>query len=253
MFRWFYLAGAALCAAMPATPLASNFSVEEFSQSYTLSAHGRISLENLNGDVRINTWDRDEVKVEAVKRAARPERLGDARIVVDGDEQSLSIRTQYAGEAEDPAFVEYRITVPRQARLSDVKVTNGGLSIFGLAGDVRASAINGNIHAEQLEGEADLSTVNGHLEAGFHRLTGARAISLSSVNGPITLSLPADAKASVNARNLAGGIQSNFGAVPVSAAAGGHRLRTTLKGGGRTHIHLHNVNGGISISRGKIG
>ena len=252
MFRWFSLAGATLMAAAPATSLAAGYSVEEFSQSYALPAQGRIFLENLNGDVRISTWDRDEVKVEAVKRALRPERLDDARIIVDCAGNTLSIRTQYAAGTDDPASVEYRITVPRRATLSEVKLINGGLSIVGVAGDVKASAVNGSIHAEQLEGEADLSTVNGPLDAGFNRLAGARAISLSSVNGPITLSLPADARASVNARNLAGGIQSDFGQAPAVAESGGHRLHTVIKGGGGTRIHLHNVNGGIQISRGKI-
>jgi len=252
MFRWLFVAGTALLAVNPAAFASAGYSVEEFSQSYALSSQGRIFLENLNGDVRISTWDRDEVKVEAVKRAVRPERLGDARIVVDSEADTLSIRTQYAAGADDPASVEYRITVPRRATLGDVKLVNGGLSIVGLSGDVKASAVNGSIRAEQLEGEADLSTVNGQLEAGFNRLAGSRAISLSSVNGPITLMLPADARAVVNARNLAGGIQSDFGQKAEAAAAGGHRLNTVIKGGG-TRIHLHNVNGGIQISRGKIG
>jgi DUF4097 and DUF4098 domain-containing protein YvlB len=248
MFRALHFGCAVLVAgAVPAVLSAGTNSLEEFSQTYALSAHGRISLENLNGDVRITSWDRDEVKVEAVKRAPDRERLGDARIVVDAAGDALSIRTHYTGASEDPASVEYRITVPRQASLEEVKLINGGLSIVGVAGDVNASAVNGSIHAEQLAGEARLSTVNGELEAAFHSLGGTRAIFLTSVNGPITLSLPPDARASLNARNLSGGIRSEFGRPLRTATAGGQRLHTTIKGGG-TRIHLHNINGGISIT-----
>ena len=35
---------------------------EDFLQTYPLSASGRISLENLNGGVRIAVWDRGEFR-----------------------------------------------------------------------------------------------------------------------------------------------------------------------------------------------
>src|SRR5467141_3155317 len=43
---------------------------EEFHQTYPLSATGRVSLSNVRGEIRITTWDRNEVKVDAVKRAS---------------------------------------------------------------------------------------------------------------------------------------------------------------------------------------
>lgn len=218
---------------------------EEFCQTYALSAHGRIALQNLNGDVRITTWDRDEVKVEASKHGLGAE---STRIVVDSTQSALSIRTQYeVADPKDPASVEYRITVPRTANLEDIRLVNGALSIVGLSGDVKASAVNGNIHVEDLGGQAELSTINGKLDAGFFRICDARSISLTSVNGPITLSLPQDAKASVNARNVSGGIRTVFGSPLRAAGTGGQSLRTIIKGGG-TRIRLHNVNGGISIT-----
>ena len=65
-----------------------------------------------------------------------------------------------------------------------------------MAGPVKASSVNGSIKRRKLEGQAELSTVNGQLEAGFQRVSRAKPISLSSVNGPIQLSLPAGAGAS---------------------------------------------------------
>jgi DUF4097 and DUF4098 domain-containing protein YvlB len=220
----------------------------EFRQSYTLAPNGRVVIQNLYGDVRITAWDRDEVLVEAVKRSSDPKRLNDARIVVDSSSGLLSIRTQYAGaDAEHPASVEFRIMVPRAANLEDVRLVNGGLSISGLTGPVKASSVNGSIKAEGLEGQADLSTINGRLEADFDRISRANPISLSSVNGPIRISIPSGAGASLNARNLSGGIDSDFGRV--WRAPGGHRLEAIVNHGG-AQIHLHNVNGGISIHAG---
>jgi hypothetical protein len=232
-------ASAALHANVIGTPHA------EFHRIYALGPNGRVLVQNLYGDVSITAWDRDEVLVEAIKRASDPRRLDDARVVVEPSTGALSIHTQYAGaDAEHPASVEYRIMVPRNATLEQVKLVNGGLSISGVAGAIKASSINGSITAENLEGEADLSTVNGHLTAGFNRISPAKPISLSSVNGPIKLSIPSGARASVSARNLSGGIASDFG--HVSRAEGGHELHAMVNRGG-AQIHLHNVNGGISI------
>lgn len=232
-------AGNGLFASILGTPCA------EFRQTYSLAPNGRVVIQNLYGDVSITGWDRDEVRVEAIKRSADPRHLDDARIVVDSSSGALSIRTQYAGsDAEHPASVEYRITVPRGANLEDVKLINGGLSINGVTGPVKASSINGSIRAANLEGQADLSTINGQLEAGFLRISKQNPISLSSVNGPIHLSIPSGSGASVTARNRSGGIDSEFGRVVHST--GVHHLQTVVHGGGAL-IHVHNVNGGISI------
>ncbi len=232
-------AGSYLNASIIGTPKA------DFQQTYALSPNGRVVIQNLYGDVRITAWDRDEVLVQAIKKSTDPKQLEDARIVVDSSSSLLSIHTQYAGaDAEHPASVEYRIMVPRTANLENVKLVNGGLSISGLEGPIKASSVNGSIRAERLGGQADLSTVNGHLEADFNRVSRANSISLSSVNGPIKLSLPSGAGAELFARNLSGGIDSDVG--HAFRASGGHRLRTTLNRGG-AQIHVNNVNGGISI------
>ncbi len=217
----------------------------EFRQSYALNPNGRVVIQNLYGDVQIVAWDRDQVLVQAVKKSSDPRRLDDAHIVVDSSSTLLSIRTQYAGaDAEHPASVDYRIMVPRSANLENIKLINGGLSITGVAGPVRASSVNGSIHAERLEGQADLSTVNGRLEAGFERISRANPINLSSVNGPIEISIPSNSEAALEAKNLSGGIQSEFGRP--WRGSDGHRLKALVNHGG-AQIHLHNVNGGISI------
>src|SRR4029077_7125009 len=144
----------------------------EVRASFALIPNGRVVVQNLYGDVQITAWDRDEVLVQAVKHSSDPRRLNDAQIVVDSSSGLVSIHTQYTGaDAEHPASVEYHIMVPRRANLEQVRLINGGLSINGMAGPVKASSVNGSIRAYKLEGEAELSTVNGRLEANFHRVS----------------------------------------------------------------------------------
>lgn len=217
----------------------------EFRQIYCLNHNGRVAIHNLYGDVSITAWDRDEVLVQAVKKSRDHRRLDDAQIVVDSSAEMLSIQTLYVGgDAEHPASVEYHIVVPRSANLENVKLINGALSISGVAGPVKASSVNGSIRAEHLGGEANLSTVNGPLEVDFNRIAAWRPIALSSVNGAIRLSIPSDADAVLEARNLSGGIETEFG--HAWREASGQRLRATVNRGG-AQIQVHNVNGGISI------
>jgi hypothetical protein len=107
-----------------------------------------VTIQNPYGNVSITAWDRDAVLVEAVKHSADPRRLEDARIVVEPAGRFAFHPDAIRGsDAEHPTSVEYRITVPRRIHLASVLLTNGRLWLNGLSGPVKASAVNGDIHA----------------------------------------------------------------------------------------------------------
>jgi DUF4097 and DUF4098 domain-containing protein YvlB len=231
---------------------------EEFHQTYPLAAGGRVELDNVNGDVHITAWDRNEVEVHAVKYAGTKQRLDEARIEVEAGSDSVSIRTRYPdhdrtfnGAWNDPAGVEYTLSVPRNARLDEIKLINGALDIHGVAAEVRASCINGRMIAEGLQGRVKLESVNGRMEARFERVADS-PIELSSVNGSIDLTLPSDAKAELEASTVSGGIDDDFGLHVRHHRFVGHDLRGELGGGG-TRIELSNVNGRIEIRHANDG
>jgi DUF4097 and DUF4098 domain-containing protein YvlB len=236
---------------------------EEFHQSYPLSAGGRVSLENINGAVRISAWDRNEVKVDAVKSARTRERLAEARIEVTASAGSIYIKTEYPdrnltftndweGRHNNPASVEYTLTVPRGARLDTIELINGRLDISGVAGDVRASSINGRVTARGLTGEAKLSTINGGLDATFDRLDAAKPVTLSSVNGPVALTIPSDSNVELKANTVHGGISNDFN-LPVRRGKYVGRDLAGRLGQGGPRVRLSNVNGSISINHAADG
>src|SRR5438128_11583089 len=71
---------------------------EELHKTYPIDADGRVSLKNVNGAVHISAWDRNEVQVDAIKRASTKEALDEASIVIDSSSGSISIRTRYSKE-----------------------------------------------------------------------------------------------------------------------------------------------------------
>ena len=232
---------------------------EEFHQTYALTADGRIELDNINGDVHISSWDQNQVKVDAVKYADTKERLDEAKIEIDSRNDSLSIRTKYPdhnqswnwGSRNNPASVEYTLTVPRTARLDEIKLINGALDINGVSGEVSASCINGRLEAHNLAGRARLSTINGHLDARFDQLAGS-SVELNSVNGSVQLTIPSDSKAEIEASTVSGGIENDFGLHVNQHRWVGHDLRGELGNGG-PRIKLANVNGRIEIRHASDG
>jgi DUF4097 and DUF4098 domain-containing protein YvlB len=232
---------------------------EEFHQTYTLAPGGRVELDNINGDVHISTWDQNEVKVDAVKYADRKDRLDEARIEIDSGKDYLSIRTKYPdhdltfnwGSHNNPAGVEYTLTVPRGARLDEIKLINGALDVTGVSGEVSASCINGKIEAHNLSGRAELSTINGRLDARFDQLSNS-SIELKSVNGSVELTIPSDSKAEIEASTVSGGIGNDFGLHVNNHQFVGHDLRGELGNGG-PHVKLENVNGHIEIRHASDG
>ncbi|HEY0378807.1 MAG TPA: DUF4097 family beta strand repeat-containing protein [Pyrinomonadaceae bacterium] len=235
---------------------------EEFHQTYPLSPGGRVSLENINGSVRVSAWDRNEVKVDAVKLARRRDRLEEVKVVVSSDPNSLHVETEYPTRTQtfnddernydNPATVEYTLTVPRDARVDSIELINGDLDIDGVSGDVKASSINGRLSAHELGGEVRLSTVNGKLDATFGRLAAMKAISLNSVNGALFLTIPSDSNAELKADTVHGAITNDFG-LPVRQGEYVGRDLAGQLGAGGTRIKLGNVNGQISIKRAQDG
>lgn len=241
------LRGALLALAGAVSLPANGIFTEESSHVYTLLARGRVSLENINGDVHIHAWNRNEVRVEAVKTATSRGLLSDATVLVDSSPEAIQIRTRYGdGANANPGRVEFTVTVPRDARLDEIKLINGAVDIEGVTGAVNASSVNGPVRAKSIAGDARLSTVNGKVEATFDYLGDSRSISINSVNGSIMLSIPYDAQAEFNARNITGGIDNDFGIPVNSDLSAGTKLHGILKGGG-TYIHLSNINGEICI------
>lgn len=266
MFKRRWTAGLLLSAALLLTngagatpPLAQSRPefTEEFHQSYALSGEGTVSLSNINGDVRVNAWDRNEVKVDAVKSARTREDLQEVTINVEAGGHSVNVETRYPEnrwsdrEVErrgNSTKVQYTLSVPRSARLEQISLVNGTLNIEGVAGPVRASVVNGLVQARGLTGPVNISVVNAPLEASLDRLNDSSTVNLSAVNGPLTVTLPSDSSATVRASTVHGPITNDFNLPVREGEYVGRNLEGRLGPGG-ARVRLSNVNGAIRIKR----
>lgn len=141
--------------------------------------------------------------------------------------------------------VDFTVALPKGVRLL-ARTVNGAVKAAGLESDVEARTVNGGIEIET-SGHAAAETVNGSIQASFGRAEWQGAIALKTVNGGIDVALPGDASATVEAKTVNGGIETDFD-LPVKGQHGSRRLSGTLGSGGRS-LDLDTVNGAIRLRR----
>lgn len=236
---------------------------ERFEQTYPLNANGKVSVSNVNGSITVEAWDRNEVRLEAVKTADTKEHLAEVQIKINALRDSFSVETDYGswrrGESGtwknknyDKLEVQYRLQVPRGAVLDEIETVNGSVTISNMTNSTKASAVNGNVRATNLRGTARISTVNGTTEADFDSLANTGQITLDTVNGKVLLTIPSDASATLRADTLNGQIVNDFGLPVRKGEYVGKDLYGKL-GNGDLRIKLNSVNGDLMIKRKQDG
>ncbi len=241
---------ATLLALLVAAPAYASVT-QEFHRTVPLSADGRVSLNNVNGDVEITGWSKNEVQIDAMKTAPDQQRLDNMRIEVNNNADSVEIQTRYpeGRTNNNPGSVRYTLYVPQNARLDKINLVNGSLTVQKISGEIDANLVNGKLRASDLAGTADLATVNGTVEANYETLNNVREIKLSSVNGTVDLLLPPSPNADVSASAVNGSISTDF-PLTVKGRFVGKSMSGTLGSGG-VKIDLSNVNGSIHIGPGR--
>src|SRR5215470_5196851 len=119
---------------------------KEFNQTYPLQAGGSFELQNVNGPVDVEGWDRDSVEIRAVKTAKNRESdLELVAIDVDAKPSAVSVSTRYPQNEGVEVAVEYQIRVPHTAHLEHLGTVNGTLRVSGIEAVEDLRTVNGNI------------------------------------------------------------------------------------------------------------
>jgi hypothetical protein len=100
--------------------------------------------------------------------------------------------------------------VPRRAKLYLSTVNDGEIIVRDIIGDLQLENTNGPITATSINGSVIAESVNAPIAVGLTAVAPAGATSLSSMNGDITLTLPAKVKAELHLDSGRGEIVSDF-------------------------------------------
>ena len=220
----------------------------KISRSWSSADVKSIVLETVNGTVQVSTGNPGQVTMDA--SLVTNERKGaDQLLRMDVSDGTLHIVDRGSRKRfVFPFFhsglqVHYVFTVPPKTDIALTNV-NGKMRVDGIQGAAHLRSVNGTITISTAGAEVVARTVNGSVRAEF--MSEFRGARLSTVNGPITVSLPPDASFDFDVSQVNGSFKSN---VPMSV---GRVSRGDVSGavnGGQFPLELSTVNGSVSVQQ----
>jgi len=249
--------------ALPAAALPSR----DVSKTLPLAAGETVRVDTYKGTVKVTTWDRAEVAVEAKVEA--DDSCGDAkdlakwvdqtRVVIEKREGGVSIKSDYDaleegqrwfGSCTARPFVRYAIRMPKSAALS-IKDYKSDLYVKGLAADLAIDTYKGTVDIGGLAGALSVDTYKGEVNAEIVRLAGE--VHGETYKGSIVLRLPAAAAFELAAESSRGNLSVEFPA-PLTDASSRYRrhglmARGSVNGGG-PRVSLKTEKGSLALRKG---
>lgn len=226
---------------------------EPVTRSASFSAQGKVILHNVNGNITVESWDKNEIAIEGEKSAKTDEELKLIDLAIDLTEDRAEITVKLPkrggifGQNTIRAAVSFNIRVPATASLDRINTVNSSVTIAGIQGGSRVETVNGQIDARALTGVVKFSTVNGQIHATLSKVSEGQDLSFKTVNGNMNIRLPADAGFSVKASVVNGDIHCEFPLTDGSASKGKH-LNGKV-GDCRASLKAETVNGSVHITK----
>lgn len=228
-----------------------------------LATGKRVEVKGVNGDVRAVLTTGSEVEVTAAKHSRRSD-PDDVKIEVIEHDGGVTICAVYptprrareenrcdvgdswhSNTENNDVTVDFDVKIPAGVEFTGQTV-NGEMSAEGLKADVKASTVNGSVRVTTT-GLAEASTVNGSVYVEMGRADWANDLDFSTVNGGITLVLPAQLNTEIRASTVNGELSTDY-PLMVTGRFGPRRMRGTIGTGGRT-LSLSTVNGEIRLRK----
>jgi Toastrack DUF4097 len=256
----------ALCSLSLAVPVAATDSAQRAATDYRW--HGfvpqgsTIEIRGVNGDVKAEAGTGSEVEVVAVRKGRRsdPEEV---RIEIVEHAGGTTICAVYPAPAGDrpneckpggggrnnvqnnDVIVTFTVRVPPGVRFAG-RTVNGDVEADALTAPLEASTVNGSV-TFSTSSYAEATTVNGSIKGSMGSTDWVNSLDFKTVNGSITIDLPANLSTDVRARSVNGDIATDF-PISLTGRVDPRRLDGTIGAGGRS-ISLDTVNGSVRLRR----
>ncbi len=226
---------------------------ELFDKTYPLSSGGNFQLDNINGSVQVEGWDRDEVEVSAVKTTQNDAGdLDQVRIDVESVPGHVAVHTLYPSSTGNGVTVEYHVHVPFRVLLAAVKTVNGSVLVHGVQGGGDLRSVNGDVQVTDSAGRFNAKTTNGNLTLQLRNVTNGAPMDIETVNGSVVLTLPSNTRANLKVQNMNGDFSSELPVSSATAPSNVGAFRAKLGTGGG-EISLRTINGAIHLVRERPG
>ncbi|NQS98969.1 MAG: hypothetical protein HQ591_10985 [candidate division Zixibacteria bacterium] len=139
----------------------------EVVNEFDVKIGGKLELTRISGDVTVNSWNEEKVKiVERIRidvyTKEEAERVYE-NTVLQYDRKGKIIIAQRNGGRRGNVQVTYEVTLPTKFS-ADIETSGGDFDIRDLTGDFRFETSGGDVKISSCEGNIDCSTSGGELE-----------------------------------------------------------------------------------------
>lgn len=249
---------------------------QQWTETYPVTAeNAMLVIDNIWGDVKVRNGAANQIVV-AVKelRSAPDQRLFERsqevlKLHIDASTEGLlmQVGTRDNRWRQQPpcrncrAEFEFDIQVPAGTSMNVSTVNDGKVEVSGVSGRITASNVNGPIHVSGMHFCEAFSNVNGVIELSFDSEP-LSDCDIQTINGDITLNLPASSGLNLALDYANGRIVSEFPVDPRSIPAQVEHIQKdglnryliqqlaglSLAGGGPT-FSISTLNGDIQIRK----
>jgi hypothetical protein len=168
------------------------------------------------------------------------------------------------GNNENHSSVKITVRVPRAVKVgahsvnggvsvrdvgaeAKASTVNGGVIVRNTSGPVRATTVNGGVDVNTATGPVTAETVNGNVDARMASLQGNDDMNFKTVNGSVSIYVPARFDANFRFDTVSGGIESDF-PMTLTGRWGPRHASGTIGNGGRD-VRASSVNGSIELRK----
>jgi hypothetical protein len=228
---------------------------ERIEKTLELTGIQKVRVQNVNGPVRVESWENPTLSLVAVKKAkggSAAETLAQTEVRIQKTATAIDIETvlpknrswsffSWWGHAS--AEVAYELKLPASVAVQ-VETVNGRITADRRSGPLVLNTVNGSIRVSAQEGQVRANTVNGSVEVSF--AGAARKSDLETVNGSVTVTAARDSSIRYNLQTVNGRIRSEFADLKVEGKWGPKEARGELNGG-REAVSVETVNGEVRL------
>ncbi len=237
---------ASLAAVLPAAPRGAA-SPGDFDRTLPMRPEGTFELQNINGGVTVQGWNRNEIQIQAVKTSRKnPSDAERVSIEVSATPEAVSVATRYPQEEGVEVMVEYTVRLPHSARIQHIGTINGALRISGVETLRDLRTVNGNIEVYDGGGTVHARTTNGSVRLDLARFGEGGEASAETTNGSVLLAVAQEIQASLEALSLNGDFRSEI-PLKLESSLRPREIRGRFGNGG-SPIRLRTVNGSIRVA-----
>lgn len=234
-------------------PSAPGLADEIFEKAFSMEGVSRVSVENVNGKIDAQAWEKPYLKIRAVKHGASETlKQTEIRVRKVGDEIRIETinprRRRFMGFLDlgsRTVRVDYELQIPAGAT-TKLETCNGRVQASGFAGDFSSDSVNGSIELRDVDGPVKATTVNGSVRVAFRGPF--KAAHLETVNGSVEVAFDAGSSVRYDLETINGRIEADFD-LDVEGKYGPKEAKGSYNGGAES-LRCETVNGSIRLKTG---